>query len=139
MSEWFLSEMILCKNCLAKIWFSPEGYILCSCHKSQTDRPNHEKLYLSAHDIEEAVINDIFEKLKDKERLDRLTEATNLALAQSGVKFTAEKVYEQLFTKYDRVFRHSQSIKDKKILTKAVIKSITLTDGNFIEIEYHDL
>jgi len=131
MSERFLSGLIICESCREKLWFSPEGYVSCGCPAAAPHK-------ISADDIETAVINDIFEKLNDDERLASITESTNAALAKanSPARLTKEQVLNSLKVQYEKIFSSSNNANKKKLVT-TLISSISLLPDWNIEIRYN--
>jgi len=131
MSERFLSGLITCEECHEKLWFSPEGYVSCGC-------PNPAPRKISADDIETAVINDILEKLSEDERLTRITDGTNAALAASDspARLTKDQVLNSLKAQYEKIFSSSNNANKKKLVT-TLISSISLLPDWTIEIRYN--
>lgn len=133
MSERFLSGLVLCESCRDKLWFSPEGYVSCGCPAAAPHK-------ISADDIETAVINDIFEKLNDGERLAAITESTNAALAKanSPARLTQAQVLNSLKVQYEKIFASSNNANKKKLVI-TLIKSISLFPDWTLEIRYNEI
>ena len=133
MPESFLNGLIVCETCHEKLWFSPEGYVSCGC----PDPASHK---ISVDDIETAVINDIFEKLNDEERLAAVTDGTNAALAKSNspARLTKEQVLNSLKAQYEKIFSSSNSVNKRK-LTLTLIRSISLLRDWTLEIKYNEI
>lgn len=130
MAAWFLSEFVECVSCGSKLWFSPEGYVQCGC-------PAAANREIFALDLEEAVVNDLYDKLlNDGIKLGRITEMTNSQLSKKNLPaLTAEQVKSSLKSQYDRIFK-GNSARNKRGLVSSVISKIRLLENRELEITY---
>jgi len=131
MADWFLTGVVKCAECGEKIWFSPEGYIVCSCR-------NFERQKIGAASLESALIENINQKLlNDDGFIERLTSATNAALGPAG-KMSKKAVAQSIINQFESIFSSNNSANKRK-LTLTFIKSASLLRDNILEIEFNQI
>ncbi|HOT77837.1 MAG TPA: hypothetical protein PK467_18770 [Candidatus Wallbacteria bacterium] len=131
MTDWFLNGMVSCSACGAELWFSPEGYMLCSC-------PGAATRVISARDVEKAFIEAIVDKLlNDDVFISRVTRMTNMALGASG-NLTQKQVSESLLSQYNKIF-NSANYLNKRKLALTLVKSVKILPDLVLEIEYNEI
>jgi len=131
MTDWFLNGMVSCSACGAELWFSPEGYMLCSC-------PGMAANGVSARDVEKAFIEAIVDKLlNDDVFIGRVTDMTNRALGAAG-NLSQKQVAESLLSQYKKIF-NSANYLNKRKLAQTIAKSVKILPDLVLEIEYNEI
>ncbi len=131
MSDWFLNNIVVCSKCGGELWFSPEGYMLCSCADFSLNT-------ISAKDIEKAFIEAITDKLlNDDIFIGRITDVTNAALGEKG-NLNQKQVSQSLLNQYNKIFNSPNYINKRK-LALTLVKNIKIHRDLTLEIEYNEI
>ncbi len=131
MSDWFLNSIATCAKCGNGLWFSPEGYMLCSCADFSLNK-------ISAKDIEKTFIDAITDKLlNDDVFISRITDMTNAALGEKG-NLNQKQVSQSLLNQYNKIFG-SPNYKNKRKLALTLVKSVKIHGDLTLEIEYNEI